>query len=106
MNAAGSFALGNDRVTFKNAVDLMPQLAKSPGGARLHGKQWWRYALRREELDSEAPSLKLVREAFRLSGYDLRELVVAFTRTRGFTHRKPSPEEVRNDQDGLEARSS
>ena len=81
-------------VTFKNAVELMPQLAKSQEVRDCMVTQWWRYALRRQELATEEPSLKLVREAFKLSGYDLRELLVAFTRTRTFSHRMPSPDEV------------
>ena len=56
--------------------------------------QWWRYALRRGEVTSEEPSLDLVRQAFKVSGHDLRELLVAITRTRSFTHRKPFAEEV------------
>jgi hypothetical protein len=57
-------------------------------------KQWWRYTLRRAEVPTEDASLNLVRQAFKLSGQDLRELLVALTRTRSFTYRKPFPEEV------------
>ena len=94
VDAAGVFQLGNNKLTFKNAVELMPQLAKSQEARDCMVTQWWRYALRRQELTAEDPSIKLVREAFRLSNYDMREMLVAFTRTRAFSHRTPSPDEV------------
>jgi hypothetical protein len=94
VDASGVFPLGSGEIAFKNAVELMPQLAKSQEVADCMVTQWWRYALRRGELPSEEPSLKLVREAFKGSGHDMRELLVAFTRTRAFSHRKPSLDEV------------
>jgi hypothetical protein len=94
VDSAGMFPLGSGPVVFQNAVELMPQLAKSQEARDCQVTQWWRYALRRQELGSEEPSMKLVREAFKLSGYDLRELLVAFVRTRTFSHRLPSPDEV------------
>jgi hypothetical protein len=72
----------------------MPQLAKTQEARDCMVTQWWRYALRRQELKTEDPSVKLVREAFRISNYDIREMLVAFTRTRAFSHRTPSADEV------------
>jgi hypothetical protein len=94
VDASGSFPLGAGPVTFKNAVEMLPQIAKSKEVQDCMVTMWWRYALRRQELTTEDPSLKLVREAFRLSGFDMRQLLVAFTRTRAFSHRMPSPDEV------------
>ena len=94
VDASGTFSIGKDSVKFKNAVELLPAMAKSQEVRDCMATQWWRYALRRQELQSEDPSLKLVREAFRQSGNDLRELLVAFTRTRAFSHRQPSADEV------------
>ena len=88
---AASFPLGGATLNFKNAVEMLPQLAKSQEARDCMVTQWWRYALRRQELASEEPSLKLVREAFKQSGYDMRELLVAFTRTRAFSHRTAVP---------------
>ena len=45
--------------------------------------------LRREEMDVEGGSLKAIQQAFASSGYDMRALVVALTKTRAFTHRNP-----------------
>jgi hypothetical protein len=94
VDASGSFSVGKDTVKFKNVLELLPALARSQEVRDCMVNQWWRYALRRQEQQSEDPSIKLVREAFRLSGNDLRELLVAFTRTRAFSHRQPSPDEV------------
>jgi hypothetical protein len=94
VDASGVFPLGSGEIAFQNAVELMPQLARSQEVADCMVTQWWRYALRRGEQPSEEPSLKLVREAFKQSGHDMRELLVAFTRTRAFSHRKPSLDEV------------
>ncbi len=94
VDASGVFPLGSGELKFKNAIELLPQLAKTPEVQDCMVTQWWRYALRRGELPSEEPSLKLVREAFQQSGHDMRELLVAFTRTRAFSHRKPSLDEV------------
>jgi hypothetical protein len=94
VDASGVFPLGSGALTFKNALELLPQLAKAQEVQDCMVTQWWRYALRRGELPTEEPSMKLVREAFRQSGHDMRELLVAFTRTRAFSHRKPSLDEV------------
>ena len=94
VDASGTLSLGNATVTFKNAVELMPQLAKSEEARDCMATHWWRYAMRRQDLASEKPSLELVAEAFKQSGYDLREMLVALTRTRSFSHRKPSAGEV------------
>jgi hypothetical protein len=94
VDASGAFPLGNDTITFKSAVELIPALAKSQEARDCMVTQWSRYALRRQVVDTEAPSMNLVREAFKQSNYDLRELIIAFTRTRAFSHRTPSPQEV------------
>jgi hypothetical protein len=56
--------------------------------------QWWRYAQRRQDVATEDPSLKMVREAFKQSTWDMRELLVAFVRSKAFSYRQPSPGEV------------
>ncbi len=94
VDASGAFPLSGGMVNFKNAVEMLPQLAKSQEARDCQVTQWWRYALRRHEVEGEAASIKVVSEAFRQSGYDMREMLVAFTRTRAFSHRQPSANEV------------
>ena len=52
-------------------------------------RNWLRYLLRRPEVPEEAGSIKSLAEAFQAADWDVRELLVAVTRTRAFTHRKP-----------------
>ena len=94
IDATGTFPLGANMITFKNAVELLPQIAKSQEARDCQVSMWTRYALKRHEVPTEEASLAVVREAFKQSNYDLRELLVALTRTRTFTHRKPSIGEV------------
>jgi hypothetical protein len=94
INAAGEFSLPSGQIKFKNAVEMVGQLAKAPETADCMVKQWLRYALRRRELDTESPSLKALQATFRDSGHDMRELMVALTKTRAFTHRALSAGEV------------
>ena len=54
------------------------------------GKQWFRYLLRRKEGPGDVASLALAGQAFTASSDQLRELVIAFMKTRAFTHRTPA----------------
>jgi hypothetical protein len=56
-------------------------------------RQWLRYVLRRQELPEEAGSVKALGAAFEDSSWDVRELLVAVTKARAFTHRKPGTDE-------------
>jgi hypothetical protein len=90
VNAAGSFAFGSGEVSFKNAVDFSKALATSKEARDCFTKQFLEYTLRRPVLDSEEASVKAISEAFAASGYDLKELLLATTKTRAFTHRQPA----------------
>jgi hypothetical protein len=94
IDASGALPLDGGMIKFKNALEFVPQLAASQDAQTCMVKQMWRYSLRRAEVDTEAPSLDLIHQAFNKSGHDLRELLVAVTRTRSFAFRKPFPEEV------------
>ena len=49
---------------------------------------------RRVELESEEASFKALQAGFKAADYDMRELLVALTKTRAFTHRALSEGEV------------
>jgi hypothetical protein len=93
INAKGAFALAAGEIKFDGAVQLMKQLAASPEARDCMASQWLRYTLRRRDLATEAPSLKVLQSSMGTSA-DLRELMVAATKARTFTHRAPSPGEV------------
>jgi hypothetical protein len=94
VDTAGSLKLPSGTLTFRDALDLTTQLAKLPEVQECVANQWMRYMLGRREVDGEKPSLAVVRELFKSSSFDFRELLVGMTRTRSFTHRSPSPGEV------------
>jgi len=92
VDSSGSFSLSTGEVTFKGAVELMKAIAKSPEAADCMATQWLRYSFRRRELASEDPSVKVLQAT--MAGGDMRELMVAATKAKTFTHRAPSPGEV------------
>jgi hypothetical protein len=89
VNPAGVLALGNGQISFKNAVELSRALSKADEVRDCMSRQWLRYVVHRAEVKEEEGSLKNLLDAFAKSGYDLRELLVAVTKTRAFTHRQP-----------------
>jgi hypothetical protein len=90
IDASGSLKLNpSGELTYKNAVELSKGLATNDEVRSCMSKQWLRYVLRRMEVAEEEGSFKLALEDFAKSGYDLRELMVATTKTRAFTHRQP-----------------
>jgi hypothetical protein len=93
VDASGALTLDSGTLTFKDGVDFSKQLAKTPEARDCMSKQWLRYVLRRIEVPEEAGSFKLALEEFANSKYDLRELMIATTKTRAFTHRQPQPGE-------------
>jgi hypothetical protein len=83
-----------DSYRFNNAVELITQIAKAPQVQECMTTQWLRYMTGRREVEGEKPSLAVVRDLFKKSSYDMRELLVGMTRTRSFTHRSPAAGEV------------
>jgi hypothetical protein len=72
---------------FRDAIDLMSQLAKRPEVTACMVRQWYRYAVRRLELDGEGAALDALSD--RLTGAPLREILVALAQTRSFRMRQP-----------------
>jgi len=88
IDASGTVDLPKSgKVSFKNAIELSAFLAKAPETKDCMVRQWTRFALGRRELPSEEPSFKVLAQAFDASGYNLRDMLVALTKTRMFTHR-------------------
>jgi hypothetical protein len=94
VDASGTLNLTGGDLKFTNAVELMRGLATSSEVRECVATQWLRYFARRNETAGDTASLQAAGEAFARSSYDLRELLVALTRTRAFTHRSPSAGEV------------
>ena len=94
VDASGVLDLGGKSAPFNDAMELSALLAVAPEVRAGMTRQWLRFALRRKEGLGDAASLATAQDAFAKSGYDLRELMVALTKTRAFTHRVASPGEV------------
>ena len=93
VNATGEILLDNSMKSFKNAIELQQHFVKSAQVADCMGRQFLRYALRRRETKGDEGSLSTALKGFGNTG-DLRELIVALTKSRVFTHRTPSAGEV------------
>ena len=98
VDASGSVALASGDQRFDDAVGLGRILGRAPEARDCVARQWLRYLLRREEVRGETRSLASAGDAFGAAGYDLRELVIALTATRAFTHRLPTADELRGAQ--------
>jgi hypothetical protein len=94
VDASGTLDLKSGPVSFKDAVELMPALAKADEVRDCMATQWARYLLRREESKGDLPSLEAVQKAFRDSSYDMRELLVAIVSSDAFMRRTPAIGEV------------
>jgi hypothetical protein len=92
VDARGSVTASGSRIDFQDAIDLVKRIAPLEDVRRCMGTQWLRYLLRRPEGPGDAASLRAAGEPFRRSS-DIRDLLVALTRTRAFTHRTPTPGE-------------
>jgi hypothetical protein len=92
VDAKGEWSVNGETIQFADAVDLMGKLARRRGVQECVARHWVRWLLRRHELESEEPAIRL---ALQLAGpdVDLRELLVALTRTKLFSHRALSPGE-------------
>jgi hypothetical protein len=94
INAKGSYtpeSTGTE-LKFDGAVELMKGMANLKEVKDCMATQWLRYTLRRREVKDELPSVKVLEAS--MSTGDLKELLVAATKARTFTHRAPSPGEV------------
>jgi hypothetical protein len=94
VDASGKITLDGQEKTFKNAIELGGLLAQSTQVGDCMARQFLRYALRRKEAEGDEASVTSARAAFTKQSNNLRELMVALTRTRAFTHRTLSKGEV------------
>jgi hypothetical protein len=93
VNAASETEIDKVKKPFKNAIELQALFAQSPQVADCMGRQFLRYALRRREVKGDEPSLAAMLAALGKTN-NLREVIVALTKSRAFTHRTPSNGEV------------
>lgn len=90
ITGAGSYA-SDLNGSYANAVELAAAASESADVAQCMTAQWMRFALGRD-VAGEATSFVEAYETFESSDRDLRELVVAITRTDAFRYRAPRAE--------------
>ncbi|MBC8132170.1 MAG: DUF1585 domain-containing protein, partial [Deltaproteobacteria bacterium] len=60
---------------FKDAVELANKLARSQDVSNCFTNQWFRFSMGRMESPNDSCSIQGIREAFRTSGGNVRELL-------------------------------
>jgi hypothetical protein len=73
--------------TFDGAVELARLLASSDRVKACVVSQWFRFGYGRFETEEDTCSVDEIRTAFAASNYDIKELIIALTRTDAFRYR-------------------
>jgi hypothetical protein len=96
VDATGSFTTpGGAKLSFRNAVDLMTQLAQSDEAKWCVDRQWFRYMLGRPEASTEQGSMELAYMTGRATaGYSLRDMLFTMVTSKSFLYRMPSAGEA------------
>ena len=89
VDASGKFPFAAGEVSFRNAVEFSKAIASSDEARNCFTKQFLEYSLRRPLDQKEEGSVEAITNAFKGAQYDLKELLVATTKTTAFTHRQP-----------------
>ena len=72
---------------FSGAAELAARIAKSPRARDCLATNWYTYTFGRREQPEDACSLAQLKARFRVSGGDLKELMVGLTQTDSFLYR-------------------
>ena len=96
VDATGSFVTpANATITFKNAIDMSDQLARSVEAQSCIDRQWTRYILGRPETSAEAGSMSIAfQKAAATQGFSVRDLMAALMQSKAVMYRQPSPGEM------------
>lgn len=86
VDATGALVGTDTDGPFDGAVALGARLAASEQARRCVATQWFRAAVGRVEEDEDTPSLDGSYQTFARAGFDVRELIVAITRSDAFRH--------------------
>ncbi|MDQ3034693.1 MAG: DUF1592 domain-containing protein [Myxococcota bacterium] len=93
VDAHGALRLtGQAPAPFYGARELADALAESDDVRSCYVRQWFRFGFGREEVDADAATLAELEQRFDAAELDVRELLVAMTRTEAFRTR-PTIEE-------------
>jgi hypothetical protein len=88
VDATGAVPESDIDGTLDGAIALARALAASELVHRCVARQWFRFALGRHDREGDTPSIEEAFAHYDRAGRDLRELIVAITRTTAFRHRR------------------
>ena len=87
VDAAAAVPADGATIEFSHAVDFAAALAESPQAKRCYLTQWYRYGYARHETQTDQCTIDELFDEAEASGFDIKELLVAMTRTRAFRYR-------------------
>ncbi|HLM72895.1 MAG TPA: DUF1588 domain-containing protein, partial [Polyangiaceae bacterium] len=88
VDATGSLVESDINGDFDGAVELAHKLTGSEDVRACYATQWFRYASGRGETHADDCSMVALRERFKATGGNIKELLVALTQTDAFLYRK------------------
>jgi hypothetical protein len=88
VDASGDVLLDGDAERpFTNGIELIGEIAASEVAKRCYLTQWYRYGFAREESEADECTMEHLHRALLEKGYNVKELLVAFTLTKTFRYR-------------------
>ncbi len=87
VDPAGSFPMDGADTAVSGPVDMVQKIAASEAAGACYLTQWYRYGFAREESEADLCTIEVLNERFAEVGYDVKELLVAFTLTKTFRYR-------------------
>jgi hypothetical protein len=87
IDATSTLLLDGELQSFDGPVEFSHLLAESPTAKRCYETQWFRYALGRGESSEDACLLHAIDQRAQESNYNVKEMLVALTLSRGFRFR-------------------
>ena len=94
VNSSGELELDGLTLRFKNAKELVGQLATNDKVRACVTKHWFGFALGRRLGDEDTGSMNVAYDAFSRADFDMRELLVALASSKTFRFRAPATGEV------------
>ncbi|MCK6591516.1 MAG: DUF1585 domain-containing protein, partial [Polyangiaceae bacterium] len=88
IDASGNIVDSDINGEFIGAVELAHKLTGSEDVRGCYTKQWFRYASGRGETRADDCSMAVLKERFKATGGNIKELLVALTQTDAFLYRK------------------
>jgi len=87
VDPTGSFPLDGADVSVDGPIDLITKLAESEAAKSCYLTQWYRYGFARAETSADRCTIQALSERMNGNDYSVKELLVAFTKTKTFRYR-------------------